>query len=165
MTELANHPLPLNTPIKILKEIDAPPIDILGPQFKWAKGNFYAIIFFLFLDAMVIRQDTVMTQAKQLEANAKIQNNLNNRNAQISFEMLPPGAKTPTINAVQIANQRYAAMREDIQNCLITARQYGQVLMTQTSTLVDMLQQDAAEDSSWLSMLYTISQVIIDMTP
>ncbi len=128
------------------------------------KFNYFTILFYLLVDAMQTRQDTVLTQSKVLEANSAAQNKLNKENAQIKFSILPEGANNPTINRVQDQNQQYAASREDIQNALITCRQTAQVEMTQTTTNVNILQQDASEDSGWLKTLNTIFQVINELT-
>ncbi|MCH9627033.1 MAG: hypothetical protein S4CHLAM2_06670 [Chlamydiales bacterium] len=128
------------------------------------KFNYFTILFYLLVDAMQTRQDTVLTQSKVLEANSAAQQKLNKENAQIKFSILPEGAKNPTINRVQDQNQQYAASREDIQNSLITCRQTAQVEMTQTTTNVNLLQQDASEDSGWLKTLNTIFQVINELT-
>lgn len=126
--------------------------------------GYYGALFCIILSAMTIRQNTVITESKQIDANASIQNQLNKSNAGIKFSAIPAHAHTATINRIQEKNQQYAAEREDLQNQLITARQNGQVMMTQTSTNVNILQQDASEDSGWLQTLNTIFQVIDEMT-
>lgn len=144
----------------------APASNAAGPAFPFGDGkvNYAVLVFYLLMDSMQIRQNTVMTQSKDIASNASAQNALNNRNASIKFSILPDNAGNATINRVQEINQQYAAVREDIQNNLITARQTAQVLMTQTSTNVNILQQDASEDSGWLQTLNTIFQVINEMT-
>jgi hypothetical protein len=126
--------------------------------------NYFTVLFYLLLSAMQVRQSTVMTQSKNIEMNASIQNQLNNENASIKFSILTPNANNAEINAVQTKNQQYAALRENIQNSLITARQSAEVLMTQTSTNVNILQQDASENSGWLQTLSTIFQVIDEIS-
>lgn len=141
------------------KKIVAGQSNGINPQF-----SYFAIIFYLLLSSMTIRQNTVITQSKEISTNASIQNRLNKQNADIKFSILKPGAKTATINRVQDENEQYAALRENIQNSLITARQNAQVMMTQASTNVNVLQQDASENSGWLKTLNTIFQVIVQMT-
>ena len=126
--------------------------------------NYYAVLFYLLLSSMTIRQSTVLIESKQISENASAQNQLNKENADIRFSILPSNAKTNTINKVQDQNEQYAAIRENIQNSLITARQVAQVTMTQASTNVNILQQDASEDSGWLQTLNTIFQVVDEMT-
>ena len=126
--------------------------------------NYYAVLFYLLLSSMTIRQSTVLTESKQISENASAQNQLNKENADIQFSILPSNAKTNTINKVQDQNEQYAAIRENIQNSLITAGQVAQVTMTQASTNVNILQQDASEDSGWLQTLNTIFQVVDQMT-
>ncbi len=128
------------------------------------KFNYYAVIFYLLLSSMQTRQATVLTEAKQISSNASAQNRLNKANAGIKFSILPPGAKTATINRVQDQNEQYAALRGDLQNSLITTRQLAQVMMTQASTNVNLLQQDASEDTGWLQTLNTVFQVVDEMT-
>lgn len=126
--------------------------------------SYFAILFYLLLEAMEVRQSTVMSQSKMIAANAAAQNRLNKENANIKFSILPYNAKTATINRVQDENQEYAAQRENIQNSLITLRQNAQVQMTQASTNVNILEQDASENSGWLKMLATIFKVIDQIT-
>ena len=126
--------------------------------------SYFAVLFFLLMQAMEVRQGSVLTQSKVLQANSQAQNELNKENGNIKFSILPPNAKNPTINRVQEENQDKASERENIQNNLITCRQTAQVEMTQASTNVDILQQDASENSGWLKMLNTIFQVIDELT-
>ncbi len=128
------------------------------------KMNYYSIIFLLLVSAMTIRQGTVLTESKQISDNASAQNQLNKANAAIRFSQLPPNANTSAINRVQDQNEQYSAERENLQNSLITLRQTAQVMMTQASTNVNILQQDASEDSGWLQTLNTIFQVIDQIT-
>lgn len=147
-------------------EAKAPALPSSGSEnAKTPPASFFAMIFLLLVDSMQIKQETVMTQAKEINSNANIQNQLNAQNAQIHFEILPPNATPGQISQVQEANQEFSAERENIQSCLITARQGGQVLMTQTSTNVNLLQQDSSEDSGWLQTLNTIFSVIDQMSP
>lgn len=126
--------------------------------------NYFSAIFYVLLTSMQIRQTTVITESKDLCNNASQQNVLNDQNANVQFSILPTGAKTATINRVQTENQQYAALRENFQNMLITSRQNAQVTMTQTSTNVNILQEDASEDSGYLQTLNTVFQVIDEMT-
>jgi hypothetical protein len=126
--------------------------------------SYFALLFYLLLDSMSIRKDTVATQSKEISANSATQSKLNDANAEIKFSILPEGAKQDEIQRVSDENTRYAALREDIQNSLITARQKGQVMMTQTSTNVNILQQDASMDSGWLKALNTIFEVLDEIT-
>lgn len=147
------------------KEVMPKPANIdMGYFDPSKKYSYFAILFYLLLSAMTIREGTVNVQAKQLSLNASIQNRLNKENGDIKFSILPSNAKTATINRVQEENQEYAAMRGDLEDRLITARQVAQVTMTQTSTNVDLLQQDASENAGWLKILNTVFQVIDEMT-
>lgn len=128
------------------------------------KLNLYTLLFFLLLQAMEVRQGTIVIESKQLEINASIQNGLNKENGNIHFSVVPPNATQNQINAVQEDNEEYAAMRENIQNILLTVRQSAEILMTQASTNVDLLQQNATENAGWLKLLSTLYQVIIEMT-
>jgi|GEM_PF-4030913 hypothetical protein len=125
--------------------------------------NYFAVLFYLLLSSMTIREGTVVTQAKQISENAALQEYLNKKNGDINFSILPPDAKTVTIDRIQQINQQKAAMRQVLQNALIIQRQNGQVMMTQASTNVNIMQQDASENSGWLQTLNTIFQVIDQM--
>jgi hypothetical protein len=122
--------------------------------------DYFFLVFVLLLESMQVRQSTVMTESKEISMNASIQNQLNELNAAVTFVILPSGAGNPTINEVNTENQEYAALRENFQNSLITARQNAQVMMTQTSTNVNLLQQDASKDTGVIQMIQTIFQVI-----
>lgn len=155
-----NQPVPTDDPPPF------PELDKLEKQL-----GYYAAVFFVLLTAMQIRQNTVITQSNDISANATLQNALNKRNALINFSLLPPGfskldpnKQQDIINLIEEQNQEYAAQREDVQNSLITARQSAQVLMTETSTNVNLLQQDTSENSKWLDTLNQIFSVIVDMT-
>lgn len=126
--------------------------------------SYFAILFYLLLSSMTIRQNTVLTQSKVLQVNSAKQEELNKEDANIKFSELPPNANTAEINKVQIQNQEYAAIKEEIQNSLITLRQNAQVEMTETSTNVNIMEQDASENSGWLHMLSAIFTVIDEMT-
>jgi hypothetical protein len=124
----------------------------------------YAALFLLLLTSMSIRHDTLVTQAKQIETNAAMQNELNIENGNIRFSLLPPQATQNQINAVQDANEEHAAQRQNLQNALITLRQTAQVTMTQASTNVNIMQQDASENTAWLQTLNTIFELLNQMT-
>jgi len=128
------------------------------------KSNYFMVVFLILVESMTIRQTTVLTQSKVIAANSSAQNALNKANANIKFSILPPNAGNATINRVQDENEQYAAMREDIQNSLITCRQDAQVDMTQTTTNVNILEQDASENSGMLKTVNTIFQVIDEIT-
>lgn len=128
------------------------------------KANLYNLIFYLLLEAMNTRQQTVYTQANELSSNANAQNKENTRDKGIKFHQLPDKPTNGQINQVQDENEKAAAQRENIQNDLITLRQNGQVLMTEANTNVNTLEQDASMDSGWLKSLNTIFQVIDQMT-
>jgi len=135
-----------------------------GTQAKLPEGDLYAVLFLLLLNAMEVRQSTVLTQSKMIEANSQAQERLNRENGEIKFSIIPKGAKTPTINRVQTENEEYAAIRENIQNELITTRQKGQVEMTEASTNVNILEQDSSENSAWLKTLNIIFKGLDQMT-
>jgi len=127
---------------------------------KATEGTYFVVLFALLLSAMQVRQSTVLTESKEIELNASLQNALNKENASIKFSIAPANATTGQRNQIETTNQQRAALREDIQNSLITARQIAQVMMTQTSTNVDILQQDASENSGLLQTLNIIFKII-----
>ncbi len=143
-----------------------------APQGK----NFsYFVIFAVLLAAMNVRQKTVVVQAKEIELNAQLQNKFNEEESKIKFKVAPPplpsGAskkaqkkRQQEIKHDQEENQKAGIERSDIENFLITARQMGQTDMTQASTSVNVVQQDASEDAGWLRTLNTIFKVINQMT-
>lgn len=123
-------------------------------------SNYFSVVYLTLLDAMTIRQDTVLNQSKSIEQNAQEQDSLNKANSEIKFSVLPPSAKQSTINRVQDQNEVYAQERQNIQNKLITARQSAQVQMTEAGTNVQILQQDASMNSGIINELGQVYTVI-----
>lgn len=125
----------------------------------------YTLVFMLLVDAMNIRQNTVVVQSKNLMANAAEQSRLNKEVAGIQFSQIPNGnVGQNTINQVMAHNQQYSKEREDIQNDIILARNDAQVQMTDTNTSVGQVQQDGAQNTGWLETEGTIGQQIVQMT-
>jgi hypothetical protein len=125
----------------------------------------FAYVFFILLSAMSIRQNTVTYFAKELQANADVQEKENAKDADIQIIQIPTGNPgQATINRIQNENKQLNKIREDIQNKLITLRQAAQVQMTETNTQVNMVQQNATEDSAWLRTLENIFEVIVQIT-
>lgn len=127
-------------------------------------GALFAVVFMLCLEAVSARQGVVLTQSKRLECNVSAQNKENRRLGHIPFSQVPDGAKTATINRVQDNNEHYSQVRQDIQNNLITLRQSSQVLMTQTSTNVNVLEQDASMLSYEIKCQNNIVMALNQMT-
>lgn len=149
------------------KGAKAPQAGVAGagfPDLGKKHFSYFAILFYLLLEAMSVRQNTVLSESKELGENTSIQNKLNKEDQAIKFAFVPSNATSAEINQVQEENEQYAAAREDIQNNLITARQVAQVTMTRTSTNVNILQQDASENSGWLKTLNNMFRGIIEMT-
>ena len=134
-----------------------------GQMFDLSKikdGNYFAVVFFLLLDAGTIKEHTIVTDSDQLTANAALQFKLNKDNADIQFSILPEKATPDDITRVNDENQEAAAQREDNQAFSIGARQTGQVTMTRTSTDVNLLQQGTSELTGVIQMTNTIFEVI-----
>lgn len=128
------------------------------------QGSFLAVLFFMIFQAMNVRQQSVLSNAKVVSANADAQSKINKDINKVQYSRIPPGAGAQTINRIQTDNQKAAAERGLLQNQLITCRQRGQMAMTQTSTGVNLLQQDASENSGLLETLKRIFDVINNMT-
>jgi hypothetical protein len=109
---------------------------------------------------MGIRQQSVLTQAKQIDANVSIQDWLNKKNAQIHFSILPPNANTAAIDKVQTDNQLYTEMRLSISNLVTTMQQKSSMLQTEASTNLSLLQQTASMNSGWLKTLADLYAII-----
>ena len=73
-------------------------------------------IYQLLLQAIEIRQQTVLTQSQQLNDNTNIQQQLNQETNQIKFAVVNAGAKEDEITRVQNQNQNYAAQRSFFLN-------------------------------------------------
>ncbi len=136
-----------------------------SPAAPAPRKEVYNLLFILLLDAMTVRQQTVEFEAASLSLNASLQDQKNQEAGDLKMEQIPAGATVAQIDAIQNYNQGIAAARENIQDELITLRQKSQVLMTQTNTDVNALEQDASMDSGWLRTLYGIFQVINQMSP
>ncbi len=158
MTEHISAPKNIPSPAPGTKPSDDP------SPFEFNKLNYFSVLFILLLSAMSNREETVYTASKEISANATAQNRLNALNAAIRYVTLPPNATQGEIDRVQDQNQQITAIRSDIQNALLTTRQTGQVMMTQASTNVDILQQDASQTSGLLDTMKTILQEIADIT-
>jgi hypothetical protein len=134
------------------------------PVLEMDKNNFFGVIFYLLLDSMTVRQETVKIQATDIKSNAKVQDKLNEMNGEIKFSILPSNAQQATINRIQEQNEEYAAVRANITNRIMTTRQNAQQEMTKASTNVSVLQQYASEASGSLSIYKDVVQLIQEMS-
>jgi hypothetical protein len=151
---------PINAAVADPKNAEAIFSQVSG---KKEKIDIFMILFLALLEAMQKRQDTVVIQSKEIKLNADMQQKLNDLDSAIKFSIIPSKATTAEIDHVQEVNQQYAAMRQNIENELLTIRQTAQVTMTQATTNIDMLQQDTDEDSAWLKVVMTVFTVINEM--
>ena len=117
-------------------------------------------IYQLLLQAIEIRQQTVLTQSQQLNDNTNIQQQLNQETNQIKFAVVNAGAKEDDITRVQKQNQNYAAQRSNIQDELVTTRQNGQVVLSHASTNINIIQQLASQDSTFLKTMNSIGSTV-----
>ncbi|MEG0037301.1 MAG: DUF720 domain-containing protein [Victivallaceae bacterium] len=122
-------------------------------------GTALYTIFTLLLDAISTRQQTVLVQSKQLNANTNIQQELNDQISQIKYGVVNSGATEAEITQTQNANQNYSAQRSTIQDALITTRQNGQIILTNASTNINLIQQLASQDSAFLKTMSTIGSL------
>ncbi|EPP34714.1 hypothetical protein CP10139811_0470 [Chlamydia ibidis] len=137
------------------KEI--PPLDPLNTP---PIGALLFSIYKLLLQAIEIRQQTVLTQSQQLNDNTNIQQQLNQETNQIKFAVVSSGAKEDEITRVQNQNQNYSAQRSNIQDELVTARQNGQIILSHASTNINIIQQLASQDSTFLKTTNTIGSTV-----
>ncbi|UFP06657.1 DUF720 domain-containing protein [Chlamydia pecorum] len=117
-------------------------------------------IYQLLLQAIEIRQQTVLTQSQQLNDNTNVQQQLNQETNQIKFAVVNAGAKEDEITRVQNQNQNYAAQRSNIQDELVTTRQNGQVVLSHASTNINIIQQLASQDSTFLKTMNSIGSTV-----
>jgi hypothetical protein len=129
-----------------------------------SKYGYQAVLLYLSLNFMQTQQQTVVIESKDLQANAAIQDKLNKANSAVPISMLPPHAGQPTINRNQEQNQLYEQIRSDITSNLLTARQAGQMKMTQTSTDVQLMQQTTSQTTAILQNMKDVFQSILKMT-
>lgn len=127
-------------------------------------GKLLYSVFSLLIEAIKIRQNTVLIQSEQLNDNTNIQQQLNKETNAIKFAVVPSGANQAEITKTQNINQNYSAERNNLQDLLITARQNGQIILTNTSTNINIMQQLAAKDSSFLKILNNIGSVVNNMS-
>ncbi|MFN0065017.1 MAG: DUF720 domain-containing protein [Chlamydiales bacterium] len=132
---------------------------------KESNANIYAAIFILFMESLTTRQTGLTVLAKELEENANIQQRYNDEDAKIRYTVCPVGANTATLNRVQNENANYDAMRENIQNYLITARQTGHVMMTEASSDTNTVEQISSEASFLLQSYVSMSDEINKISP
>lgn len=121
-------------------------------------------VFSLLIDSIKIRQNTILIQSEQLNENTNIQQQLNQETNAIKFAIVSSDAKQAEITKIQNINQNYSAERNNLQDLLITARQNGQIILTNTSTNINIMQQLAAKDSSFLKILNNIGSVVNGMS-
>lgn len=117
-------------------------------------------IYSLLLQAIEIRQQTVLTQSKQLNDNTNIQQQLNQETNQIKFAVVNAGAKEDEITRVQNQNQNYSAQRSNIQDELVTTRQNGQIILSHASTNINIIQQLATQNSTFLKTTSALGSTV-----
>ncbi|WP_100934135.1 DUF720 domain-containing protein [Candidatus Chlamydia corallus] len=120
-------------------------------------------IYELLLQAIEIRQQTVLTQSQQLNDNTNIQQQLNQETNQIKYAIVSAGAKEDEITRVQNQNQNYSAQRSNIQDELVTTRQNGQIILSHASTNINIIQQLASQDSSFIKTTNSIGSTVNQM--
>ncbi len=135
-----------------LEPLNTPPI-----------GTVLFEVFNLLLDAIRIRQETILIQSEQLNDNTNIQQQLNQESNQIKFAVVSAGAKEAEITQVQNQNQNYSAQRSNIQDELVTARQNGQIILSNASTNINIMQQLASQDSAFLKTTSAIGSTVNDL--
>lgn len=126
--------------------------------------NVFALVFYLLLDSMNERQDTVSVNSQQLASNADVQKNLNDKDAELEYPVLPKDATQADMQRYQEMYQQISALHSNLQAKMITARQNAQEKLTEASTNVNMMEQDATEDSAYLKTLNSVFDVIVKMT-
>ena len=117
-------------------------------------------IYSLLLEAVEIRQQTVLTQSQQLNDNTNIQQELNQETNRIKYAVVGAGAKEDEITRVQNQNQNYSAQRSNIQDQLVTARQNGQIILSHASTNINIMQQIAQQNSSFIKTLNSVGSTV-----
>ncbi|WP_213318161.1 DUF720 domain-containing protein [Chlamydiifrater volucris] len=145
------------TPTGPIQESKLPPLEPLNtPKIGIILFNIYELL----LEAITIRQQTVLTQSTQLNDNTNIQQQLNQETNQIKFAVVNSGASEAEISSVQNQNQNYSAQRSNIQDQLVTCRQNGQIILSHASTNINIIQQLASQDSSFLKTTNSIGSVV-----
>ncbi|AAC68446.1 DUF720 domain-containing protein [Chlamydia trachomatis] len=134
-----------------------PPLEPLGtPPIAELLFSIYSLL----LEAVEIRQETILTQSKQLNDNTNIQQQLNQETNQIKYAVVGSGAKEDEITRVQNQNQNYSAQRSNIQDQLVTARQNGQIILSHASTNINIMQQIAQQNSSFIKTLNSVGSTV-----
>ncbi len=125
--------------------------------------DYFAAVFAVLLTAITRRITTINFQANGVKENADAQDALNQKNANIPYTNIPAGTSQDNMNKIMAANQQQTENRENIQNELVTCRQKGQIEMTQTSTNVNLMEQNTSEDSNWLHIESSIVAAVNQM--
>lgn len=125
----------------------------------------YLSVFAALIEAMNAGQQAVIGYSLQLKVNANLQEKLNKDNMGLNYTQIPTGKNigVATINRVQDKNQQVTKERQDLLNLLSTARQVGQIEMTEASTGVNDVQWDASENESYIKTLGNVVQMINQM--
>ncbi|MCI5641544.1 MAG: DUF720 domain-containing protein [Chlamydia suis] len=134
-----------------------PPLEPLGTP---PMAELLFSIYSLLLEAVEIRQQTVLTQSQQLNDNTNIQQELNQETNRIKYAVVGAGAKEDEITRVQNQNQNYSAQRSNIQDQLVTARQNGQIILSHASTNINIMQQIAQQNSSFIKTLNSVGSTV-----
>jgi hypothetical protein len=119
-----------------------------------------AVVIYLFLDGLATKEGVVQTEAKEMDSNADMMNDLNHQAEAIHFSMIPPDASNALINEIEQKNQQYAAERQDIDMAQVIVKQVNTVLMDRANANIDLLQQNASMTSGTLGNENTIFKVI-----
>lgn len=120
-------------------------------------------IYNLLLEAIDVRQETIMIQSQQLNDNTEIQQSLNDETNKIKYAVVSSGASEAEITQVQNENQNYSAQRSNIQDQLVTARQNGQITLSNASTNINIMQQLASQDSAFLKTTNAIGSTVNEL--
>lgn len=126
-------------------------------------NNALALVIMALLGLLDTQQQGATLQAAEIKNYANLQNYYNDQIGKIKFSVLPAGAKTATINRVQMDNEHYTIERANIQDELLTARQTGSVVITQASATMDIIQQDSSENSDVMHVITSMANEIYQM--
>ncbi|MFZ0565407.1 MAG: DUF720 domain-containing protein [Chlamydiales bacterium] len=146
-----------------MKTVETGTTNKLSPEQK--KAALYMYLWNLLLEMMDNSNKYILNKSTILSNNAEAQTKLNEKDGQLQFVVLanPDNATQADIERVQNLNAQLSSVKDNIRSSLLTMRQSAQLMMTDTSTHVNFMQQNATQDSEWLKILNKIFSVINEM--
>ncbi len=121
----------------------------------------YYLVFTLLLNSMLIRQETVGVEAKDLNIFSDSQVDIDKEIGNLKYAELPSGNVTQEeISEVETFNLHVSNEKQRLNSLLMGARQGSQLEYAQANSNVTMTLQDSAEESAYMGTLGVVFKLI-----